>query len=561
MKIAENLLGAISKHHYIAVLFYLCALELLTFGSVVPKVGFYLDDWNMVSQLYFHPQQFGAMLSAYFWNDPKIVIRPVEALHYAVMYKLFGLKPLGYHVLNGVMEVGVAWFCYLILHRLTKSRVLSLIAAAIALLYPIHDSTHYWVMASSATLSLLLYVVSLWLHITGVETGRQWRVVVAYLAYAVSIFNYECYLPLFLVNVVCAVFVSRQVGRTAVLYAAAQSLPYVLWVVAFAVYSRVFIPHLTTAWVHAAQFDAGAAVNTLVRGVQVSVGVEPFAVLWHWVSRDADARSIVCWLQAGAAALLTAGMFAGFKESLPSRKLLALVACAAFAFVLLSYSIFALNSEYTPTIISFVNRVNYAGAIGAAALFAAIGCLIGGAMKPQRQPVALSVVVSGFLVFCMFGDWAMAHPWMMSAMMQRHVKELVLAHRGQYKSGDSIVLLNAPRFVQWAPVFDGAWDFGNMVKVALKDRTINGGVVSERMELTPEFVTDTSRDYLCAKYRFGSMHAVVATQLAVLPVRDFEEFIELVRTRGMDFELDRNLPAVWKKQVAAKVKGRTELQL
>ncbi len=64
---------------------FLCLLEILTFAPFVRKVGFYLDDWLMLQTPAFSDLKisFGAF-SNYFFNDPKVIIRPVEVLHFAL---------------------------------------------------------------------------------------------------------------------------------------------------------------------------------------------------------------------------------------------------------------------------------------------------------------------------------------------------------------------------------------------------------------------------------------------------------------------------------------------
>lgn len=544
-QVVRNSLDAIARHHAVAVLAYFILLETLTFGHIVLKTGFYLDDWNMIAQLYLGPQNLWSMITTYFFGDPKIIIRPVEVIHFCTMFLAFGLNPLGYHLTNCVMEVLTAWLSYVVLFRLSGSRVLALFAAVVFLVYPIHDSTHYWVVASSATLSLLLYMASLWCHVEGALARNRILLALAYACFTISIFNYECYLPLFPFTVACALYASKP--QHWLREAIKQSIPYVISIACVFVYGRWLVPMLGTAWVHGAQFDLVNVVETIVRGVQVSITAEPFQFLSDRLIRDGAWTRFNFWPAIIPACLTGLLLLAAFcREQIATSKSVLMIA-GGFAVVLLSYTIFGLNPEYQPTLLTFVNRINYAAALGAGMLFS--GLLYSATSQSKRlQYVLCGLALTGFVVFSMMSTWALSRPWTLSWVMQKHVQKVISDNRTMFHPGDSIMLLNSPRYLMWSPVFDGTWDFQNMVQVTLKDKSVKGGVISERLQIRGNEVLDLSRDYLCGKYAFNGMHALVATEGLILPVRDSSEFISIVESRGMAFGLDRTALAGWRGQ-------------
>src|SRR5262249_15038562 len=170
--VMSNCSGKKERFFNLAILAGLALIELCCFGGAIEHSGLYLDDWQMICQLHFGPQSFleatGSLLSV----DPRVAIRPVEAPYFALLYLLFGIQPIAYHVVNAVTEVLAAWFLCLSVNSLTGSRFLSAAAALAFLLYPAHDSTHYWIVASSVTLSGLLYLISLWLSVCGAADGN-----------------------------------------------------------------------------------------------------------------------------------------------------------------------------------------------------------------------------------------------------------------------------------------------------------------------------------------------------------------------------------------------------
>jgi len=552
-------LEPIGRHHFVAVFLYLLLLEALTFGDILPKIGFYLDDWNMVSQLYFGPQQLWSMIGTYFFGDPKIIVRPVEVPHFISMFWLFRLEPIGYHIVNAFMEVMTAWLAYVVLYRLSASRLLSLLATVVFLLYPIHDSTHYWIVASSATLSLMLYMASLWCNIEGAARSNKTLMTLGYLCFAISIFNYECYLPLFPFSVACALYVTADRKRF-VARGFLQSIPYVLAIAAVFAYGRWLVPLLGTAWVHGAEINPSNIIHTVVRGVQVSITAEPFQFLGDRLFRDGVWSRPRAWLAIVPACLVGCVLLAAFAKEQVSRAKVLLMALSGFVVVLLSFTIFGLNSEYEPTLSTFVNRINYAAAFGAGMLFAAILYLMSTARTGRFQQAILSLALIGFVLFAMLGNWAMSRPWTLSWMMQKHVRQVVLDNRSAFKSGDTIMLMNSPRYLMWSPVFDGAWDFQNMVRLTLNDSKINGGVVSERLEVKSGAVVDVSHNYVCATYPFKAMHALIATESVVVPIRSGNDFVDVVTQRGMGFELNSSMPAIWRSQMQLAATKETSTQ-
>ena len=145
----------------------------INFFPGIKHVGFYLDDWVMLNTLARGPQNFFELFNYYFSADPRVVKRPIEALHFMVMFKLFGLKPLGYHVFNLILEVLSAWLLYFCMHRLTRSMPVALVTSILFLIYPSHNSTHYWVVCSSVGMSMILYLGSLLADIEAVLRDKK----------------------------------------------------------------------------------------------------------------------------------------------------------------------------------------------------------------------------------------------------------------------------------------------------------------------------------------------------------------------------------------------------
>ncbi len=112
-------------------------------------------------------------------------------------------------------------------------------------------------------------------------------------------------------------------------------------------------------------------------------------------------------------------------------------------------------------------------------------------------------------------------------------------------------LINCPRYVMWAPVFDGVWDFQNLLRIVSNRTGAIGNVVSERLSITKEGLVDVSYGYECGKYPFSKLYVMVAPSGEVLRIQDADAFIDLVEARGRQFGLDDNVFSKWRKQAKA----------
>src|SRR5689334_5481388 len=81
---------------------FVMVIAILSMSGYITGLGFYSDDWSVISYMKFSADQslagaFTAVNST--WD---VAIRPVQFFVVAVCYKLFGLNPLGYHLSNAI---------------------------------------------------------------------------------------------------------------------------------------------------------------------------------------------------------------------------------------------------------------------------------------------------------------------------------------------------------------------------------------------------------------------------------------------------------------------------
>jgi hypothetical protein len=84
----------------------LISVVLLSVAFYTSRLGFYSDDRAVLARLDLADNHWvGALTGQLSRNHREIVARPLEGIFWVTSYKLFGLQPLGYHIVNALMLV------------------------------------------------------------------------------------------------------------------------------------------------------------------------------------------------------------------------------------------------------------------------------------------------------------------------------------------------------------------------------------------------------------------------------------------------------------------------
>lgn len=548
---------------------FLILLEVLVFAPFVGKVGFYLDDWTMVSLLHAGPQDIGGAFANYFFNDPKVIIRPVEVLHFGLLYMLFGTRPLGYHLVNGFFEICVCALLYFALKRFTGSRFLAFASTAAFILYPIRDSTHYWILCSSVSLSLALYLGSLILSLKGLEKKRIELYIAAAVPFAISLFNYEVFMPFACVSALC-VFLSslRHENLANSLRQAFYSfMPLFFCALTLFGYQRLIVPRLGVGFLHKVEFDPGQVLHVIAAGAGISnifsalpffqeqvsiLLMHPFS---HW-----DVFSLAVILAATAITsfiLLTAE--AG-RVRLRTTVELSIVGAVS---IVASLAIFGLNNQYEPTLLTLVNRIFTGASLGWSLIFSSLVLvaaillvrIVGNRAARRLSVILLSGLLSFGAVFFTLVNWQLANPWIVSQRAQQDVIYLVRKMRGKIKHPDALILADFPRYVMWSPIYDGTWDFQSMVRIVLNDPKIRAGVVCDRLVVGKDEIKDISVGYTCATYPLKDIKVFVPERNELISIKSPRHFVEVARANSKKSTLSAGTLEKWQNQADAAESG------
>ncbi|MFH2203756.1 MAG: tetratricopeptide repeat protein [Elusimicrobiota bacterium] len=96
----------------------------------------------------------GSLLKASHWREQRTTISPqtiplnpvspVRSLSYMIDYRLWGLKPMGYHLTNLLSHIAVVFLFYVLCWTLFTDRKTALIAALLFAVHPMHVETVAW---------------------------------------------------------------------------------------------------------------------------------------------------------------------------------------------------------------------------------------------------------------------------------------------------------------------------------------------------------------------------------------------------------------------------------
>jgi hypothetical protein len=122
--------------------------------------------------------------------------------------------------------------------------------------------------------------------------------------------------------------------------------------------------------------------------------------------------------------------------------------------------------------------------------------------------------------------------WICSWNVQKNVRFLISKSAENIKDGDAIILGDTHRYLMWAPVFDGTWDFQSMLRMTLNKNTVSGGVVSDRLCISGNKIRDISLGYVCASYDADKVKLLLPSESAWIPVNTSKQFIDLVAKKS-----------------------------
>jgi hypothetical protein len=224
--------ASISRRPF-AVFLLIAFVGLLGYGNSL-RNQFMLDDYVvLLGDRGVEHMSLGALLTSH----THIYYRPVGHLILLLSYHLFKRDPLGYHLVNLLLFIVMAYLFFVITQRLFYNRALGVLTALFIAVHPIYAMLVNYITASVLSTYVLTLQISFLLYIF--YDGRRERVawyVLSLLFFIASMFSHEMSLmmPWY---VACAAYFLRDRSWKIVIR---DCVPYVILVVGYVIFRYQF---------------------------------------------------------------------------------------------------------------------------------------------------------------------------------------------------------------------------------------------------------------------------------------------------------------------------------
>jgi tetratricopeptide (TPR) repeat protein len=361
---------------------------------------------------------------------------PLVYTAFRMEYAMWGLNPLGYHLVNVFIHAMNALLVWLVLSRLRIRG--AWLAAAIFALHPVNVESVAWITERKNTLSTLFYLLAMlaWLRFADKGTTRAWRyysLALFFYALALSAKTTVCTLPIALLIVLW--IRGEPVNRRRV----AQVIPFLAMAVAMGL--------ITVWWEHGHQGTQGAqwALHPIQRLLIASHAIWFYLgkLVWpaqltfsypKWHISTADPRQYV-WV---AGLISLAAAIYGFRKIGKGPAAAAIFFAATLIPMLGFFSLYTFRYSYV------ADHYQYVACLGPIALFS---WAVSGRWKSPKVNYAIGLVLPG-LILCTLGilTWRQTHIYrdpvtIWADTLAKNPKSILahdsvgvmLAHQGRYE--------------------------------------------------------------------------------------------------------------------------------
>ena len=466
---------------------YLAAITILSALPYLPRLGFYSDDWGLLADFSTDWRGFdGAIIDS--------LDRPVLGLYLAALFKLFGLQPLGHHVVNtGVLASSAALF-FLLLARLRFDRRQAFAAALLFVMLPQLSTVRVWYAAFQIPLSLMLMLLSMHCQLSFARRGGTGWLLAAIVAALLSIGAYEIFAPLLAGFAVA-------LGLVAWRSASGRTRKRML-VPALAVIGAVLAGTIYKLIVSSRPGPV-TDPNRYLMGLRqlfrldydwrtessLNIIATPSAHFWAPVRGWCRGAQELFSGAAGAGVATLAVVIAVLAwwrlsradESAtapPTRRLL-LAGAAAF---LLGNATFLIVPAIVFTSTGVGNRVHMAAALGVAMLFAAALWMLAGALPRRFRGPAFSLAVAAVTAAAFARLASIERYWAEAPAIQKQILDAARIDLRDVPAKSTVILAGVCPYHGPAVVFESPFDVGGALTLAL-GRPMAGDIVSPRMRI------------------------------------------------------------------------------
>ncbi|MBM3265202.1 MAG: hypothetical protein FJY97_17525 [candidate division Zixibacteria bacterium] len=133
--------------------------------------GLVSDDFELIEES--RLSTWGDMVAVWTESGQRGFFRPLPRMVLGIEQTLYGLYPLGYHLVNGCIHAMMTAVWYGLLHALAVPRSICLLAGLLFAVHFVHVEPVYWVSSRNEIMMALLYVTAFRLALKA-TTGCLW---------------------------------------------------------------------------------------------------------------------------------------------------------------------------------------------------------------------------------------------------------------------------------------------------------------------------------------------------------------------------------------------------
>ncbi|MCX5795390.1 MAG: hypothetical protein NTY77_07855 [Elusimicrobia bacterium] len=444
------------------------------------RLGFYHDDWYYLYALGSVPQGMLSWMRILVKELPPLVFRPLEIPLFAALYAAFGAHPLPWHLSLLAINAALAFALFRLLRRFEVDCRGAALCALVFVAYPSKDACVFWPFDLINSLALAAFLAAYLAHLDYVETGRGRSLGLSVAAWIGCIAIYDQCTLLFPLWLLTPRTLREGIpprawrGLWAALGVAAISSAYKLW----------WVPHaFGTAYNKNIMFSLAQAVRVYGLGIAANLGPR----LAGYVARSAWRAFTVSPEVAALAFLLPWSLWwLRSKEAAAARHDANTLLALGGAVFLLGYLPIAV-SDYIPTPLSHMNRINEVPILGLVLALAGVWNLLG----RRRRVLAAGCAAAGLLLAA---HVAFADAWSRSYELQLEIRDVIRSQPEKWPHGTKLLLWYEPHYIEEkAPVFIASWDITGAARIWTGDPSREADVLPAAMEFLPEGVAQGGR--------------------------------------------------------------------
>lgn len=497
------------------------------FAPYLGRLGFYSDDWAYLGSLRSFGDFSNAGRSAAFNFAEAFHQRPTQAFLVRMLFRAFGLEPLGYYVVDAIIFVAMAVFLYLVLRELRLPRVPSLAIPTIFVLLPNYSSVRFWPITFSYQLSMAAYFFSLFANIRALRGTRHsywgWGLL-GITALVVSGLGIELALPLFVANLGLLWYLWRtregradiaELSKARLILLLGGNLAALILVVAYKSVTSVQTGISGSYVRHVARIATGSiAMNFGSDGLDL-----PLAL--RWSLRQVGPMVIAAVILLSLVVFIYLILLGRRTRPLDRRGSKRLMGAGVAVFAL-GYAIFLTNDRILFTSTGPNNRVAIAASVGVAMIaYGVVGWVSSWLRSVAWRAFVVSLLTAGLCLSGFLMNSGLAESWSQSWARQRQILADIRSHVPPPPPHSALILDGTCPYIGPAMVFESNWDLSGALEVIYQDPTIRADVTSDHLEVGDQGLRTTIFGDHHTFYPYGDRLFVYdITRTEVVPLRD-----------------------------------------